>query len=222
MNRLMYVLPVFFALLASGESFASNRGVVEELAGLLAGEFESRDQMAKDLANGVPEDQRHYWVNRSFQKVDAPKVGETILIGSTEYNFRKWVFDFNEFIVWTLTPGEAVDTVLMSPRRFKDQEKRVPFAREAWKLAGFAPEDLEAARGGASCEIVWKRSENGFIGKSEPCRVMSTTKGKILDWEWQLELTDRALWVEFNGRDETGASLDGTEKLGRYRLDRMN
>lgn len=199
---------------------AQEKSVLDEFVTLLAGEFESRQQMEEDLAAGLADGKRHYWVNRTFEQVEAPDVGTHVLVGTTEYNFNRWIFDFNEFLVWTLE-ADGGAKVIMKPRRFKGQAKKLPFARQAWKLAGFVPSDLEPARGGAACTLVWTRTHEGFTGESEPCRVMSTTKGKMLDWEWRFKLTPLALFVEFNGRDETGTSLDGTEGMTPYRLDRV-
>lgn len=215
-----YIAFIYFLSLSSA-GVASDTDLVQTFANMLAGEFESRNQMEEDLAAGVPDNVRHYLVNRSFQLVEAPETGGTLMVGTTEYHFGRWIFDFNEFLVWTLTPGSDGKSVLMSPKRFRDQGKRLPFARRADRLGGFTPEDLEAARGGASCDLVWTKSDNGFVGESLPCSALSTTKGEVLDWDWRLELTRDALWIEFNGRDETGTVLDGTEGMTPYRLDRL-
>lgn len=215
------VWSLFFAVVLASSVSAQNKTALEELAGMLSGEFESRQQMQEDLDAGLADGKRHYWVNRTFQQVEAPEVGSHVFVATTEYNFNRWIFDFNEFYVWTLEVADNPEQIVMTPRRFKEQEKKLPFAREAWKLAGFGPDDLEAARGGGACTIVWMRTAEGFMGESEPCSVMSTTKGKMLDWEWRFDLMPQALFVEFNGRDETGASLDGTDGMAPYRLDRV-
>lgn len=199
---------------------ADDQQQLDQFISLLSGEFESRQQMEEDLAAGVPDDERHYWVNRTFQRVEAPEVGSHVLVGTTEYNAGQWMFDFNEFLVWSFELHG--DQIIMTPHRFKEQDRKLPFAREAWKLAGIKMEDLEAARGGASCPLVWKSVEGGFEGKSAgECKVMSTLRKKVLDWQWRYKLADESLFVEFNGRDETGASLDGTEGMAPYRLDRV-
>lgn len=199
---------------------ANDQQSLDQFIALLTGEFESRQQMEEDLAAGVPDDKRHYWVNRTFQRVEAPEVGSHVLVGTTEYNAGRWMFDFNEFLVW----GFVIDgdQIVMTPHRFREQERKLPFAREAWKLAGIKMEDLEAAKGGASCPLVWTAIEGGFEGKSAgECKVMSTLRKKILDWQWRYKLTEQSLFVEFNGRDATGTSLDGTEGMLPYRLDRV-
>ncbi|MBO6505690.1 MAG: hypothetical protein JJ850_07750 [Kordiimonadaceae bacterium] len=200
---------------------AADHQILDHFITMLTGEFESRQQMEEDLAAGVPDDKRHYWVNRTFQRVEAPEIGSHVLVGTTEYNAGRWMFDFNEFLVWNFeVDGEQI---IMTPRRFKEQERKLPFAREAWKLAGIKTEHLEAAKGGASCPLVWIEVEGGFEGKSAgECKVMSTLRKKILDWQWGYKLTKQSLFVEFNGRDETGASLDGTEGMAPYRLDRIS
>lgn len=215
------LLLLMFSMVSSSLSAEGETVSLEhELAGLLAGEYDSQIQMQEDRAAGVDDASMHLRVNRRFSLVNAPDVGEIVMVGTTAYHFGDWVFDQNEFMVWTLT---AVDekTVVMSPRRFKEQEKRLPFAADAGKLSGFAPDDLESAIGGAACDIVWKRQGNGFIGSSRPCSVYSTTKDQMLEWEWHFQLNQEALWISFAGRDSAGNTLDSTPSGLPYRLDRQ-
>lgn len=195
--------------------------IVEEFIALAEGIYDSRQQMEEDLAAGVEENKRHFRVVRSFARLDAPKVGANVLLSTVEYNTaNRWIFDVNEFLVWTLTISQGGNSFRMAPRAFKKQEQRLPYASQPQKLSGISPAALKPAIGGSSCVLEWTRSENGFVGESEPCSVMSTTKGVVLSWNWSMRLTEKAFWVEFNGRDETGASLDGTEGMTPYRLDR--
>lgn len=207
-------------LISMFPSQANDNEMLDRFVSVLVGEFESRKQMEEDLAAGVADDKRHYWVNRTFQRVEAPEIGSHVLVGTTEYNAGRWMFDFNEFLVWDfkLVDGQ----IIMTPHRFIEQDRKLPFAREAWKLAGIKMKDLEEAKGGASCPLIWSETESGFEGRSAgECKVLSTLRKKILDWQWRYELTRESLFVEFNGRDETGKSLDGTEGMSPYRLDRV-
>lgn len=219
MRRLAISFTIIFSYVTPVH--AADNQLLDQLTTLLSGEFESRQQMEEDLAAGVPDDKRHYWVNRTFQRVEAPEIGSHVLVGTTEYNAGRWMFDFNEFLVWNFeVDGEQI---LMTPHRFKEQERKLPFAREAWKLAGIKKQDLIAAKGGASCPLVWSVIDDGYAGKSAgECKVMSTVRKKILDWQWRYKLTEKSLYVEFNGRDENGISLDGTEGMTPYRLDRKS
>ena len=208
------------AVLGANPAFAqTNRGpTVTDLVTLLVGEYDSRRQQAEDLDNDVPEDQRHAWVDRTFALVDAPAVGNPVMITTTSYNIPPWYFDNAEFMVWTFSVHD--DTVVMSPRRFKDFDRRLPYASDPEKLAGFTDDDLEAAVGGAACDIVWRRTDDGFSGRSEPCRVMSVTKNKMMSWRWEFELGEDALRIAFTGTDDDGAVLDCTPVGKPYRLDR--
>ena len=196
--------------------------IVSEFMGLATGKYDSREQMNEDIANDIPEGQRHFRVVRSFAQLDAPKVGQAVMLSTVEYHVsNRWIFDLNEFLVWTLTPSEDDKSFRMQPLAFKKREQRLPYATQPDKLSGFGPAALQPAAGGSNCVLVWTRSDNGFVARSEPCSVMSTTKGVMLNWDWKMQLTEDALWIEFNGRDETGASLDGTDGMTPYRLDRI-
>lgn len=193
--------------------------MVEALVRLLDGEFDSAAQKREDDANQVPQEQAHGWVNRRFVTTRAPAVGVPVLIGTTAYN-APWVMDSNEFLVWTFSKDDD-GGVLMSPARFKDWERLMPFSRDGGKLSGFTAEDLEPAISGASCKIVWTVADYGYLGRTKPCFVMSTTQNKMLNWVWEYKLTSDALWISFSGIDENGVVLDGTPEGRPYRLDRV-
>lgn len=218
---LFTVAPRDATLAAEADTSAS---LSHQLAQMLVGEYDSVRQMQEDKANGVPKDMAHARINRSYVITDAPAVGDPVVVSTTAYAGNPWHFDSGEFLVWTLTEETTNNStaVVMSPRRFKDQARRMPFARDGEKLGGFTDDDLETAVSGANCVLVWTPNGDGFSGRSQPCYVMSTTKNKMLNWVWSYELTPEALWISFEGLDENGDVLDGTPKDSPYRLDRLD
>lgn len=202
------------------ETRAAHNLMVQHLVGLLEGEFDSAVQKRTDDANNVPKEQAHGWTNRRFVRTDAPSIGAPVLIGTTAYN-APWMMDINEFLVWTFSNGDDTGAVLMSPRRFKEWQRLLPFSRDGEKLSGFAEDDLEPAISGASCKIVWTAIDDGFLGRSKPCLVMSTTHKIMLNWVWEYKLTPEALWISFSGIDARGLVLDNTPDGRPYRLDRI-
>jgi len=224
--RLLAICLIGFSLIAQ-KSYAEvdrhSLTMVEELVSILSGEFSSQKQMQEDRENKVPEDMKHAWVNKTLFSVDSPEQKSAVMVATTSYvgDDGVWHFDEYEFLVQTFVPEDNGRSVRMFPRRFKEPEQRLPFAREPEKLAAFTAEDLEPAISGSNCEIIWTRSPNGFSGNSKTCKVMSTTKNKMLNWRWHYELTEDALWVEFSGRDDQGLMLDGSPEGLPYRLDRI-
>lgn len=200
---------------------AADSLLLDRFVGLLVGEYDSRLQQEQDIRNDVPAAAAHGRVNRTFARVEAPEVGTHVVVTTTSYGGELWHFDEYEFMVWTVTLADDVSSVVMSPQRFSDLSKRIPFAFAPERLAGFGPEDLEPARGGAACNIRWAVTTDGFAGRSDPCRVMSVTKNKMLTWSWQFHLSDDALEIAFSGSDDTGAVLDGSPAGSPYRLDRV-
>lgn len=210
----------------SADRFADQdaRHLSAKFADLMSGEFDSIKQAETDKTSDRPEDQKHGRVYRTFIQVDAPAVGETILVGTTKYNGfdgKPWYFDKTEFLVWTITPIDDGRRLIMSPRRFKDLEERIPDVRNAEKLVGFFPEDLEPAISGAACDIIWTPTDTGFLGRNEPCAVMSTTQNKKLWWHWRYRLEADALWVEFEGKNDDGVVEYATPSGRPYRLERI-
>lgn len=219
-NKLAATVFLFLGFMTEGHADTS---MMSDLMSMLNGEFESQKQMQEDKANQVPKEMAHGWVNRTLYAVDSPDAGDTLMVATTSYvsGDGAWYFDEYEFLVLTFVAEADGKSIRMFPRRFKEPEKRLPYSREPNKLAVFTADDLQPAISGSNCEIIWTRNRNGFTGKSKPCRVMSTTKNKMLDWQWQYELSQDNLQIEFSGTDEKGNILDGTPIGSPYRLDRV-
>ena len=207
-------------LLGTGPSVAADAIDGEAFLALLLGEYDSHRQQLEDERAGVTGQEAHMRVNRRFSRVDAPMVGDIVLVTNTIYGRDVgWSYDELEFMIWTITPIDDGTGLLMSPRRFKDMQDRLPFAYAPEKLGGFTDEDLEPAIGGAACDIVWTASNTGYSGRTKPCRVKSETQNKMFDWTWTFELDPHGLWITFEGTD--GNTRYGTPVGRPYRLDRL-
>lgn len=219
LSNLGAVAGLAFAVLPAAASPDSL--LLDRFVGMLSGEFDSRLQQEQDIRDNVPKDSAHGRVFRTFAKVEAPSVGTHVIVTTTSYGGAQWHFDEYEFMVWNVTVDSQSASIVMSPRRFKDLDKRVPFAFAPEKLGGFGPQDLEPAKGGAACDIRWKAAADQFEGRSDPCRVMSVTKNKMLTWSWQFLLDTDGLEIAFSGSDDAGTVLDGSPEGNPYRLDRV-
>jgi len=195
---------------------------INKLVSLLEGEFDSGKHMRRDKRNEVPKEQAHGWVNRSFVKIDAPEVGDPVLVSATKYGGDKWTEDKYEFLVWTFSGDEDSDGIVMSPRRLKDYESRLIDARNATKLSGINPQNLEQGESGAACDILWIQTATGFEGTTDPCEVMSTTHEVMLNWIWEFNVTEDALQISFRGEDDNGKAYDATPSDSPYVLDRLS
>ena len=199
---------------------------IERLVTMFTGEFDNIAQMRADQQlDSLTKEEKHGRLNRIFVRVDAPKVGKYVLVGTTRYNGyddKPWYFDKTEFLVWTFTEDEGSNTITMSPQKFKDLEARIPYATDPEKLSGFGPEDLETGTSGAICQIVWTPTENGFTGKNKPCKVLSTTTGKLLNFDWSYELHEKGMYADVRGLDDEGNVVYSTPGNAPYQLDRIN
>ncbi|MFP2995381.1 hypothetical protein ABN763_05705 [Spongiivirga sp. MCCC 1A20706] len=199
---------------------------IEKLLTMFSGEFDSIDQMRADQKeDSIPEDDKHGRVNRIFVRVNAPKVGKYILVGSTRYNGhddKPWYFDKTEFLVWIFEEDTNGKTITMRPKKFKDIESKIPHVRDSVKLSGFGPEDLEDGKSGAICHIVWTPTETGFSGRNKPCKVFSTTTQQLLNFKWEYELDEGGMFAEVNGLDDDGKIIYSTPGIAPYRLKRVN
>ncbi|MDX2144283.1 MAG: CpcT/CpeT family chromophore lyase [Rhodospirillaceae bacterium] len=186
----------------------------------LPGQFDSEPQRFFEEEYKTPKDLVHGRVYRSFTKIDAPAIGENVLVGTVRYGGKDGQFDNGEFQVWTLGVDQARQAVKMSPRRFKDPARYVEIARDAEKLKGLTPDDLKPAEGAAGCDIWWRLSGKQLLGRTEPgaCASMSTVLKTTLNWEWEYILNHEELWLTFAGRDASGKIVSGRPDQVPWRL----
>lgn len=195
--------------------------MIEDLIAILEGEFDSRQQQLEDESRALPKKERHAWVNRAYLRVHAPAVGKHVMVVSSRYGPPPWYYAKTEFFALTFEYVNDGAAILMTSWQFKDQETRMPFARDAIALGAFQMDHLEKAPGGGACPIVWTKTEYGFSGRNRPCNAYLTQAKKNVEWIWMVELSDDALEVQFLGTDETGAVLDSPPNRIPYRLDRI-
>lgn len=194
---------------------------LEDLMILLPGEYDGERHLREDIVAGVPKADRHGWVNRSFTKIDAPDVGDNVIVQTVVYNGRDGFFDRSEFIVWTITGDEKREGVSMQPRWFKDVDAYIPLSRTASALAGLKPSDLKAAGGAAGCEVFWTREDGAFVGATKAGECVTTSDEGARYWLWQYELTASALKADFKGLAEDGTVVSERSDGIPWRLDRL-
>jgi hypothetical protein len=190
---------------------------------LLSGEFDSQTQLLAEKQAGTPEALVHGWVNRSFTRIDAPDVGEHVVVTAVRYGGRDGSFDNGEFQVWTLSVDTQRNAIKMSPRRFREPERWIAFSRDAAALAGLGSDDLLPPQGAAGCDILWQPDGKHLQGTTDPalCVAVSSTLNVPLSWEWRYLLEADALWISFAGRNEAGDIVNGRQDRLPWRLDRL-
>ncbi|MDX2223572.1 MAG: hypothetical protein SFV21_12530 [Rhodospirillaceae bacterium] len=211
--------------LTTGPAQATNspielRTAMVALIERLSGQFDSAPQVEAQAALGTPEKERHGRVYRSFTRIDAPALGDNVLVATVRYGGKAGQFDNGEFQVWTVAVDAERKAVRMSPRRFKDPDKYKDRALDAAAFAGLAPSDLVPASGAASCDIYWRLYGQDLRGASDlaACKSMSTATKTELAWDWQYVLSDSELWLTFAGRDASGKIASGRADQAFWRL----
>lgn len=207
------------SLAASSPLLAQEASAAELLFDMLTGEFDSFKQSIEDELADVPEGEVHGWINRTLQPIDAPDIGELVLLGSAKYGPLPWTRDEYEFIAFTLT-DRPDGTVLMHPRQFKNREELFVQERQPEKFSGFTADQLEPAESGSACDLVWTRTEAGFSALSEPCRRWSVYQKTLKDWVWHYRVDKDALSIMFFGTEVMTGKTQGTPQV-YYRLDRI-
>ncbi len=213
------------ALIAAAPAFATNSPIelktaLKDLMTILPGQFDNASQKFFEEENKTPKELAHGSVYRSFTHIEAPDVGQNVLVATVRYGGKSGSFDNGEFQVWTLSVDAARKAVKMSPRRFKDPAKYVDKALDAAAFKDLMAADLVPAQGAASCDVYWRKFGNELRGQTEPgaCSSMSTTMKMQLAWEWEYILNDTEMWINFAGRDATGKIVNGQPDQSHFRL----
>ncbi|MDX2223573.1 MAG: CpcT/CpeT family chromophore lyase [Rhodospirillaceae bacterium] len=223
MHRLSMFVAVALSMTVPAQATTSPaelNGVLDRLMADLPGEYDNEPQRFFEAEYKTPKDQQHQRVYRAFTRIDAPDVGEHVIVATVHSGDKYAKFDFAEFQVWTLRVDGKAGVVRMSPRKFKDPEKFQPIATDAAKLNGLKANDLIEAKGAAGCDILWQRLGSQLRGVTEPgaCR---TTLARIqteaeFDWEWLM--AGEELWITFAGRDAAGKLVMGRPDQTHWRL----
>ncbi len=220
-------LGVPFLLIDSGDAGAADAGsriLIDELIQTLPGEYDSGSQLRAEEVAGVPKDLRHGRVYRSFTRIDAPEVGQYVVVNNVRYGGPEGSFDAAEFQAWILKPTESGNAVSVSPMRFRDPDRYMHAPGKASTYEGLAPSDLAPPEGSAACDIEWRRVDGGLLGTTEadPCVHMSYTMNVPLAWAWRYFLAEDAFWITFAGRNDAGEIVNGRSDQLPWRLARRD
>lgn len=222
LHRLVSLISVCALAIISAPVHAGDVGQdLEDFMLLLPGEYDGERHLREDIVAGVPKAERHGWVNRSFTKIDAPDVGDNVIVQTVVYNGRDGLFDRSEFIVWTISGDEKREGVSMQPRWFKDVDAYIPLARKASALSDLKSDALEPAGGAAGCEVFWTRQDHAFVGSTKAGECVTTSDEGARYWQWQYELTASALKADFKGLTRDGKVVSERSDRIPWRLDRL-
>ncbi len=205
---------------------ASASGLENTLARLmeiLPGEFDSAGQLRAEQATNTPKESTHGHVYRSFIRIDAPALGNNVLVSTVRYGGRDGQFDNGEFQVWTLNIDRGKGAVLMKPQRFKMPATYIANNRNPNAFKDLAASELVPAHGGASCPIAWTPNGTSLRGITDPpCKSRSETMDMDLIWDWAYSLDESGMWINFAGRNDAGDIVNGRADQMPWRLEKLN
>jgi hypothetical protein len=198
-------------------------GVLENLMSWLPGEYDNAAQVAVERAQGVAEKNIHQRIYRAYHPIDAPAVGEHVLLFEVRNGGKLEPLDMAEFQVWILSVDAQRNAVRMSPRRFVDDKKYVNALRDPAILNDLRPAELKPGVGAAGCDIFWRPRRQKIVGRTEAgaCKYVSRSTSEQMDFSWEFTQSDTDQWISFAGRDATGKIVFGREDQIAWRLDKM-
>lgn len=220
-------IAILLSLLATPPATATNspielRTALTTLMERLPGRFDNAAQLFFEQETRTPPAEQHGRVFRSFLRIDAPSIGDDVLVAQVRYGGEAGQFDIAEFQVWTLAVDAERKAVRMAPRRFRDPGRYKDRALDPVAFKDLAPADLLPAEGSAGCDLYWRKYGDDLRAVTNPgeCRRRSASLRKDLDWAWEYILTDDELWLNFAGRDEQGRIVSGRPDQVHWRLGR--
>jgi hypothetical protein len=193
---------------------------LKDLMAKLPGEYDNEPQRFFEAEYKTPKELQHQRVYRAFTRIDAPEVGENVIVATVHSGDKYSAFDGAEFQVWTLAVDDARQAVRMSPRKFKEPAKYIPIATDAAKLKGLSASELIPAKGAAGCDILWRLHGTQLLGRTDPgtCNATLTRLQTEAAFSWEWLLNDEELWITFDGRDPTGKLVMGRADQTHWRL----
>ncbi len=196
------------------------RTALARLMSGLPGEYDSEPQRFFEAEYKTPPAQQHQRVYRRFTRIEAPELGENVLVATVHGGDKYSRFDLAEFQVWTLAVDDARRAVRMSPRRFRDPAKYQAIATDASRLAGLQASELEPATGAAGCDLYWRQVGTQLRGRNDPGTCRTTLQRQAVeasfDWEWLFN--GEELWINFAGRDAQARMVMGRADQTHWRL----
>lgn len=207
-------------LAAATNSPIELKTALKSLMAWLPGEFDSEPQRFFETEYKTPADLVHRRVFRAYTRIQAPQLGENLLVAQVRDGGKDGRFDEMEFQLWTLSVDSTRRVVRMWPRRFKDPARFRDHAGDPAAFNGLSDADLLPAQGAAGCEILWRLNVHQLRGTTVPgaCSGAVAAGRPSLQWEWEYLLDAEELWINFAGRDSTGRIAFGRADQTHWRL----
>ena len=196
--------------------------VLGNLMSWLPGEYDNAAQVFFEREQETPEQDIHQRIYRAYHRVDAPAVGENVLLFEVRNGGKHGPLDMAEYQVWILSLDSERKAVRMSPRRFVDEKKHLDAVRDPALLRGLTAADLKPGEGVAGCDIWWRLRGRQLVGMTAPgaCKGTSRRTGEEMDFTWEFTQNEAEQWIGFAGRDAAGNIVFGREDQTEWRLDK--
>ncbi|MBM3514416.1 MAG: hypothetical protein FJX59_11990 [Alphaproteobacteria bacterium] len=221
--RFCIVLAIAFGL--AGPALATNsppelRIVLRNLMTWLPGEYDNAAQVFFEREQKTPEKDIHIRIYRAYHRIDAPAVGDNVLLFEVRNGGKRTALDMAEFQVWILSVDADRKAVRMSPRRFVDEKKYAALLGQPDKFNGLTPADLKPGEGVAGCDILWRLRGDQIVGATVPgaCKGVSRRTGQEMNFSWEFTQNENEQWISFAGRDAGGKIVFGREDQTEWRL----
>jgi hypothetical protein len=209
MRALRYMVIIGAVVMLSVPVKAIAAEPVEQLLDLMAGVYDSADQVAGEAARGVPEKDRHALRHVTYARIHAPQIGPAVLFRQERKGGPQGEIVARGLAVFA--PDLEAQGIRMWLRNIVDVEQPTDLHLKPnlWSKVQYDP-----AYGG-KCPFHWQPDGSGFVGTllGGGCKITSNSgKPMSFDARWTLSATQLTIF------DNT---YDGDGKLMMGRLDQV-
>jgi hypothetical protein len=181
---------------------------VGRLLALMAGTYDSAEQVTQETARGVPEKERHARRHVTYARIEAPQIGPAVLFRQERNGGPQGEIVARGLAVFT--PDQDAKGIRMWLRNIVDvdQATDLHLKPQMWGQVQFDP-----AYGG-KCPFHWRPDGVGFVGTllGGGCKITSNS-GKPMSFDARWTLSSSELTIFDN-------TYDGDGKLMMGRMDK--
>jgi hypothetical protein len=210
------------AAFAQGQDSTPTERDTMVLAEMLPGVYDSENQVYFQGRGNVPEKERNARMNSKIVRVDLPAFGQYVFFVQDAMDNK--LDEPSRVRLYTLESDNAEQAVRM---RIYYLDTGTGEAKKKYWNANLSPAVLKNLKPATTtftpgCEVYWRREAGQFKGAVKPgaCKGAAGGPGAGQTYDYQLQLTNNALWVREQAFDATGKLIAGNPAGTFHKMNR--
>lgn len=212
-----------FAASSAAQSESENQRILNAVADWVNGQYDSAEQVERDIEIGVAEAQQHRLMHQVFAPVDVPFLDGVVI-------YQQSSIDGSEDPDWIIRRGllhfyVSPETGQVHQRElsFKEEEKFFNVHRNPEQLTGLSLNDM-TWRTNCDFKLIMESDGQAVSGPMDfgPCRMENPGSGEDMVAEDKIRITPDEYWFLGRYLDKDGNVVWGTESDEMNKLKRVS